>query len=498
MSLMLLTTPAKTQLVASDSIARRAWARLGGVYLLFGAFAWMLSSEVRHDNWAVHGVWCVAGLAVAMPTIVRALSGNFSLVLTDHRLMFLASFSLYFLFGASLLWIGPQNQIDQSLGFYPIDARDALRADAINGLGLGLALLSTAISSARWIEALAAGVAAKTAWISADRAIALFLILGTTASIFLFVREIGDREGFSAGIVGSAGKLATVAVLLAASHHGRGEFILRTFAVILAFVLSFGGVLQFNKLEALLPLASLAGGLGLRFGSRKIMPIALVVILAVYYVLGNITSYGRNLVFDRIVGIDERWQIVMQSWKDTRQLSEEEEYGAWARLSYVAVQVAALDFQDKGQGGDGFSLIGWVFVPRLLAPDKPEITKTGREFNVKINGMDTSASGQGIFASGYYHGGWAGLLFASLVCGWILAQTSGVARAVSAKRALVMLPFSLLGVFMAFRIDGDFISDYVGSFVFILYPIVFGSLVLAAGRGVKRPSDGPDKRSRGR
>lgn len=464
----------------NGTIARRSWAWLALVFIVLGAIAWVLSSEVRYDNWAAHGVWCVFGLMAAFPTIMRALRGNFSMILTDHRLMFVGSFSLYFLFGAMLPWIGPQAQIDQALGFYPIDARDALRADAVNGLGFGLALLATSVSSGRWIEARAALIAEKTAWVTAYRAILLFLIVGTLASGYVLLYDLGYREGLVQGVIRSSGKLSIAAILLAAAHSGRGEFVLRSFAVVLAVALAFGGIVQFNKTETLLPLAALAGGLGWRYGTRLIMPIALVLLVTTYFFMGNIASYGRSAVYDRAVGLEERWQIVQQGWRETRNLSDEEEYGTWARLCYVGVQVAAMDFYDTGQGGDGLSLFGWVFVPRLLFPEKPEITRSSRELNVKITSYDTSSVAPGIFASGYYNGGWTGFVFASLLCGWILTQTSGVARGASTHRALVMLPFSLLGVYMALRIDGDFVADYVGSFVLILYPILFGALILAA------------------
>ena len=146
-----------------------------------------------------------------------------------------------------------------------------------------------------------------------------------------------------------------------------------------------------------------------------------------------------------------------------------------------------MTFQDEGRGGDGLQLMWWVAVPRFLAPQKPEITKTGRELYEKITGRTGSADGQGIFASGYYHGGWFGLVLASALCGWIIAQTSAIARAIHLNRALLMLPFSLLGLFIAFRIDGDFVSDYLGAFMFILYPIFAAALVLAVVGTRRRP-----------
>ncbi|HUR22073.1 MAG TPA: hypothetical protein VMZ90_14755, partial [Vicinamibacterales bacterium] len=113
-----------------------------------------------------------------------------------------------------------------------------------------------------------------------------------------------------------------------------------------------------------------------------------------------------------------------------------------------------------------------------LAPNKPQMTAMFTELNEKITGSDQSSNSPGVFVSGYYHGGWWGVWLASAVCGWILVQTSAIARAIQARQAALLLPFSLLGMFIAFRIDGDFIPDYLGVFMFILYPVVGAALVL--------------------
>ena len=95
-----------------------------------------------------------------------------------------------------------------------------------------------------------------------------------------------------------------------------------------------------------------------------------------------------------------------------------------------------------------------------------------------------SSTAPGIFASGYYHGGWFGMLLASVLCGWVLAQTSAVARAIYTERAVLLVPLAMLGMFIAFRIDGDFIPDYLGAFMFVVYPIAGAALIVRLlGRG---------------
>ena len=52
-----------------------------------------------------------------------------------------------------------------------------------------------------------------------------------------------------------------------------------------------------------------------------------------------------------------------------------------------------------------------------------------------------------------------------------------MALAVLERRALALLPLALFGVFIAFRIDGHFLADYLGAFVFFLYFLLLSALI---------------------
>lgn len=465
-----------------NAIPRVVWARLGAAYLVLGAAAWMLEPNTGPEHWWLHGLWCLVGLAVALPTVLRMFRVPFAVVLTEHRLMFLASFSLYFLFGAAMMAIGPESQIEQALRYYSITARDAMRANAVNGLGFGLALVTSWLFRGQWLGAAAFRSGALLSRVPAKLAISVFLLAGSIAYVHVLSFDLGLHDGLVPGIVRAFGKLSLAAAFLAAAYRGRGENWLRTAGAVLALLLVLGGTLQFNKTEALVAVAAFIAGLALRFGSRWVIPIGLLIITTLFVLLGDIAASGRSAVLhEGVRTLPERWQVVRDSWEHEGGLHGMGQYGAWSRLSYTVPQVAALDFQDAGQGGDGFEMIGWIFVPRLAAAEKPEMTKTGVEFHAKITGQERSSStGQGVFASGYYHGGWLGLFFASVICGWIVAQTSSIARAIVSTRALLLYPFCLLGLYMAFRIDGDFVADYAGTFVFVLYPILALALISTA------------------
>lgn len=474
---------AGSPIVLQRGIPHHILIRLSVGYFMLGFGALLYVPFAAPDEWWLHGLWCFAGLAIALPTLVRALSQGFTVVLTEHVLMFLASFSLYFLFGASLLAVGPDVQTDRSLEYYPIDASAALRVDAINGMGFGIALLMAAVAPAGWLGRQADKAALRAARIPVHVVTGLFLAVGAVASLHRFAVMLGVAPSNVSGSVRTAAQFSLVAVFLAAAHRGSGERVVRAAGVVLAVLLAIVGLLEFAKSAALFPMAALVAGLALRFGSRRILPVGLTLIVASYLALGNLVSYGRAVVgAGGAATMAERWQVIEEGRVDTRDLSEEDEYSAWGRLCYVPSSAAGLDLYDAGQGGDGLALIPWVFLPRVLFPEKPDITKTGAELHTKISGGTGSGTGQGIFASGYHHAGWWGLVLASALCGWILAQTSAIARSVQDSGGLLMLPFSLMGLLIAFRIDGDFVADYLGAFVFVLYPVLAATLLLPAKR----------------
>jgi hypothetical protein len=70
------------------------------------------------------------------------------------------------------------------------------------------------------------------------------------------------------------------------------------------------------------------------------------------------------------------------------------------------------------------------------------------------------------------------MVLASVLCGFIVAQTSAIARVMYEHRAVLLVPLAMLGMFIAFRIDGDFVPDYLGAFMFILYPLVGAAVFL--------------------
>lgn len=446
----------------------RHWIGLGISFLFLGLLAQMSAGFVHDEDWCVHGVWCLGGLVLTVPIFAAAVRSPFDFLLTNHRAMFVYAFALYFLFGALLLAAGPVDQAEYSLAFYPIGVRAALRVDTMNAIGFGVALVVSGITRGGFLGREARRAASIVNQVKPTTAIALMLTVGAAALLAVIPVDLESRGGVVSGILRSTAQLPVVSVLIASAVQGRCEIVLRLAAIGLALIQCAIGLVLFNKSAVMLPLAALTAGLAWRFGSSRVLPLGMIGLTAVFMMIGGPTAYARNVfVFNGGGILEARWTTFLEglsAWDD----NSATHYSAWARLCHVPVQAAALDFYDNGDGGDDLTLVPWLPIPRMFAASKPVITRSAVDFNVKLTGSDTSSTGMGVFVSGYYNGGWVGLLLAGALCGLLLSLTSAVATNIVEQRGFLMLPLALLGLYTAFRVDGDIVADYLGSFVVVL------------------------------
>ena len=102
-----------------------------------------------------------------------------------------------------------------------------------------------------------------------------------------------------------------------------------------------------------------------------------------------------------------------------------------------------------------------MFVPRVLWPEKPIITKLSNEFNVAATGNPKSASGPGIFGEAYWNFGWSGLLIVIPYAVILSVLSLYSLRMVRAARWFYF-PMVMYAMQIGFRVDGFFVSNVVG------------------------------------
>ncbi len=470
-------------------IPRKKWARLGISFLLYGIPAQVAAVSATWSEWWVHGAWCVGGFLLAFPIIVRAVRRGAQLVIQDHLVMFTAAFAVYFVVGAALLAFGSADSIERALSYYQINASGALRADAVNAFGFGTAILAAAYSPHSWFERRVLEIGRACARLPPRLILLGFLTVSLIANATVTISDISSESAVVAGSWRVLTQLSLVSVFLGISYRGRGRRLVWLLATAVMAFEVVSGLLLLNKSKALLPIMAYVGGLSLRCRPRVVVPVGVAVIASFYVGIGGVVSFGRKATISSgWVSLEDRVQVLGDGVQSAAEDDPSADYYGWNRISYTVPQVAALEFYDSGRGGKDFQMIPWLFLPRALFPRKPIITQTGRDFHEKISGREGSSTGQGIFSSGYYNGGWFGLFVASALCGWILAQTSAIARAVLRQNALLLFPLALFGVKIAFRIDAVFLADWCGSFVIIAYAVVVGALLVRLtrlGRGAR-------------
>lgn len=452
-----------------------SWWRPGVVVIGLGVIALALGEAIRPDQWWVPGAFIIASGLVLLPAIRRALRRGVQEVLADHLLVLAGAFIVYYVIGALLIPFGPRDQAEHALLYYWVDARLAMRVTAANSIGFGLALVFGSLVRRNWVfrwarTAIGIGRSIPQEWV-----IVLFLLLGGASSLYVLAFDSGLRAGVVPGVTRTMAQLLLVAIMVAAANRGRGSFWLLLIAVVLAVLQAIGGLLLLSKSSVLLPLLALIVGLGWRLGIRRVIVPGCAVLLAVFLLIDDPVAETRNISGLRgPVDWSDRITLLTERVLHPSEFTQGGDYDPWIRFCYLPSQGAAIDMYDAGQGGDDFSQLGWAFLPRFLFPAKPIMTSSGTEFHYKITGFENSSTGQGVFVNGYYNLGWWGVIAVGIAVGCILAWTSAIAAKVYRAHALLWLPMALLGSFMAFRIDGHFLADYWGPFVFLGYAVLGG------------------------
>lgn len=310
----------------------------------------------------------------------------------------------------------------------------------------------------------------------------IFAIIGYSVRFLIIIpATIGYfNSEIVAGAVFSLGILAPVSLFMLATYairHRPG--LLPVPAALLAMDL-LTGLALFNKSHALISVMMFSfGWLSHRVTLTRGLAAAAAV-AAVFHWLPPVVDFGRIEIVKRhglhsFVGLAERFEII----QDFSRLTEDDPFeekvqSSLLRLSYVNAACLAINWHDSGSPGPSLDHILAVFIPRILWPNKPDITGIGVEFSIKASGNPNSSTSPGIFADVYWAMGWTGVIPLMLLVGLLFALTSRYALWVLDNGKWEFFPVVLTAMRMGFRVDGYYVADISGPIIFLIAMHVCG------------------------
>lgn len=456
----------------------RVWRSIALQFGGLGVFALVIFESMSPDSWGWLGFICVAGLVIAVPSVVLALRDGAKRAITDHFLVVVGAFALYFLFGPLLLVIGPEEQAAYSMSWYPSDARAAVLVTSMNLMGLSILLYAAGFVPANVFERLIAPIDSLLGRLPAQKVFWAFLVIGGYCTYEVVRFDLSGSSELLSGLFRTLSQTLTIAILIGSMYRGRGAIFIRIAALLVALFSSVMGLLLLNKSAFLYPWLIVLFGTYLRRPSMRWVALTVLIFALALVALTKPIGEARNLVGTSL-DLESRVTVLQAVFlPDAEEGAEDYGSGAWSRLCYTVPQIAAVDLYDRGLGGNDLELVGWVLLPRALFPEKPVITRSGPDFTAKVTGNETSSTGMGLFVNGYYNGGWVGLVITSALAGVLLAIYAAVSRAVVASGSMLLLPVALLGAFTGFRVDGHFLSDIWGSFAMVMVPLLLVGMVM--------------------
>jgi hypothetical protein len=269
-----------------------------------------------------------------------------------------------------------------------------------------------------------------------------YTIIGAILRYGLVVPFALGYLGIIPGIVIFLAKLYSAGLLLLLLAGLQRGGVLLIVAIGLTALDLLISTLLFSKTEVLVTLVFVMLVLWHHSPGYKKLAIGSLAAAATYVMLGPLVTYGREEIIRRYgsiavaVPLEERLAIV-QDYSALGQGQLEEttggEQGSLYRLSYVNVAARVVAWHDQGYVGDSLKYALIVFVPRIIWPDKPEISTGGAELYTALTRQIGTSYSPGLFAEAYWNLGWLGLPLMMLPFGVLLGVVSRFSLAVTER-----------------------------------------------------------------
>lgn len=389
------------------------------------------------------------------------------------------TFGVYFGFGSMVILFGPHQTIEYINETYPTDQNTLLKITALNLTGFLITLSSFLAVSFVLPQNNPTPINEETNLRQAQFFAILFLVIGVSVRyVFVFPYVFGLTNFILPSAISQLEVLLLISIVLISYLRvkTRGWLWSSLFAILLPLEAA-ASLLTYSKLAFLtMPIAAVLGSFLAHKNIFKLSVSGIFIIVAYTYISPLIS--GSRIEFENHTQeaaaspFTTRWkvlQIVATKQDEQSEFEESEDkvpMGWWSRLCYTNVQSFAL--YEISVGSEFYTYEKWpyFFIPRLLMPDKPQMTDDGADFTERIHGTRTSSTGLGLYMEGYWNGGIFGFVIFSTYMGLVLAFLSRQSLFFVLQRKWLYLPLSFMSVRLG--INGPvewFFSGFVGSMV---------------------------------
>lgn len=237
--------------------------------------------------------------------------------------------------------------------------------------------------------------------------------------------------------------------------------------IALAAIDSIAGILQLTKYSALFPVLMIPIAFIYQRATARRIILSLAFLIPFYLFISSVIydareRVDRDLADNRAV-FSDTIRVMGDIFAGKKSNAEEPDYQlAWARLSYVNAGTLAISFHDQGITGDTLRDVFIVWIPRIIYPDKPNITDVARDFTVLANGNYNSSTSPSMPSEGYWDYGWLGVALFATLFSIVLTFWSIYSTIVFERGAWHLLLVVLLGMRTGVRIDGMIVPDVIG------------------------------------
>jgi len=253
-------------------------------------------------------------------------------------------------------------------------------------------------------------------------------------------------------------------------ENKRREFII--WPIALALGESAIGFFAMSKSVMLMPLVMV--GIAFIYHRRSLFRISLLAgsFVTLFMFLAPIITHVRDMngkYYDSAVTAKDIPGLYLSYFTTGR---ESDQYAdvetGWMRLSFVNAGTFVINQYDHGMPGNSYKYLWIVWIPRVIYPQKPIITDVGRELSYAANGNYNSSSSAGLAAEAYWNGGWLYTIGVAIFLALIFGLWTIYSYEVIQRKAWHLFFIVLIGMRMALRVDGAFVSDIVGPIALVV------------------------------